>query len=311
MKGLRNLISVVTVIILTIMGIYAVCIFNASHFLTEKNLTKTAKKMNLMEILSDDGKVTAGGVNTSPMEQIYGMADTAHISREHVDAMMKSDVVKEFAGDYLSNVATYITTGEEKNITGSQLVELVRNNIDTIATESNLNLDATAKQNIVRGVEQYANQIVTLVPSPKQVTESIDEDQLKGIQSLLSKDSKQKLVFGIIGLTALLILLQFSWWKWLSWSSISVVITGAVSCILGLITTPMIEGLLVDHNEVILLSLLNRFTEALAKNFYLIGGVLLLVAFIEISIYVNIRHHMKQKEANKARESLQEQSSLQ
>lgn len=308
MKGFRNFISLLIVIVLTIMGIYTVCIFNASNFLTEKNLTKTVKKVNLVEVLSEDTKTINGNASLSTMDQIYDMANNVSISKEHVDAVINSDAMKEFAGDYLTNVATYITTGEEKNISGTELTEIVRNNIDTISNETGINLNDSMKQNVVNGVERYANEIVTLIPSPKVVTESLDDNQLKAIQNLFHNDVKSKLLWGLGGLTLLLILVQFSWWKWLSWHSISIAITGALSCILGLIATPMIDGLLLDHNEVVLLNLLHHFTDALSKNFYIIGGILLLIAFIQISIYVNVRHHLKQKEVNRAKESLKEQS---
>lgn len=308
MKGLRNFISLLVVIALTIVGIYTVCIFNASHFLTERSLTKTVKKVNLKEILSEDGKVTNGGVSDSTMDKIYNMADTMNISKEQVDLLVESSAVKEFAGNYLSNVAVYLTNGEEKNITGIELTEIIKNNIDRIAAENHF--DENVKQNVVTGVERYANDIVTLIPSPKVITESIDTEQLKGIQALFSEKTKTNLIYSIIGLTLLLILLQFSWWKWLSWVSVSVAITGLVSGILGLIASPMIEGLLLDHNDVMLLSLLNHFTSALAINFYIIGGILIIISFIMISIYVNTKHHLKQKEAEEAKNKLQLQSEM-
>lgn len=308
MKKFRNFISLLIVIILIFMGIYTVCIFNASNFLTEQNLTKTVKRVNLVELLSEDTKTINGNATISTMDRIYDMANNVSISKEHVDAVINSDAMKEFAGNYLTNVATYITTGEEKNISGTELTEIVRNNINTISTQTGMNLNDSMKQNVVNGVERYADEIVTLIPSPKVVTEGLDENQLKGIQSLFHKDAKSKLLWGLGGFTLLLILIQFSWWKWLSWHSISVAITGAVSCIFGIITTPMIDGLLLDYNEVVLLNLLHHFADALSKNFYMIGGVLLVIAFIEISIYVNVRHYLKQKEVNKAKESLQQQS---
>lgn len=310
MKGFRNFISLLVVIGISVIGIYTVCIFNASNFLNEKNITKTVKKVNLIDILSDDAQMTSDGPTASTMDKIYDMANNVSISKEHVDAVINSDAVKELVSNYINHVVTYITTGEEKNISGAELTELVRNNIDTISSQAELNLSDSMKQNVVNGVERYADDIVILIPSPKVVTDSIGDSKLAVIQNLFNNQVKINLLLSLVGLTLLLMLLQFSWWRWLPWGSVSAVVIGIVSCILGLVTPSMIEGLLTDHNEVTVLKLLNSFSDILSNNFYIIGCLLIFISFIMISIYVNVRHRFQQKEVNKAKESIQKQKEM-
>lgn len=304
MKKFQNFLSVLIVGIITILGIYTVCIFNVSNFLKEDSLKKAVEKLDLTEVLNNNGEKKDVDIQNSMMDRIYDMAESTNVPKEQVDLILHSEAMKEFASDYFVNIATYITTGVEKNMTGIELTEMVRNNIDVFSNQ----MDDSMKQAIISGVEQHADEIVTLLPSPKTVTENIDRNQLKEIRGLLGRNVKSKLLWGLGGLTLLLVFIQFSWWKWLSWHSAGVAITGITSCILGFIITPVINGLLLDYNEVKILSLLQHFTDILSRNFYMVGGVLLLVAFIEVSIFVNIRHYLKQKEVSRAKELLEEQS---
>lgn len=305
MKTLRNILSVMIVIGLVVLELYLIGMISTERFVSKQAITKVTEQLNLVEVMSEAPVTTGDGKQQTVLDEVYEVAEKANLDPSQVDAVLNSTIVKELAATYMHDVANYALKGTDHQMTGEEISAIVRDNIDVISKEAKL--DAPTSQRIVTTVMQHQDEFAALLPAPSKVFQVVDTSELEGLQQLFDQHTKIKVVIAIIALTLLLMLVRFSFYRWLPWSSVANVIAGAVACLMSLGITPMIAAVLSEKNQVLLLKILDTYAHVISQTFLICGLVLLVISFVEISIYSSLKYYLRQKEANDARQRLKEE----
>lgn len=283
-----KIIASILCVILFCVELTTFSIFAMGKFMTTKSIKESLKDVKVTDLLNQTEENISyniqkqAGNGSSPMNDIYQQAQNYGISSEDVDKIINSDTTKDLISEYLGSNAEFIMNGSEPlPLTGSEITKIFKENIDTISKEANINLTESQTENMISVLEKNADKLATTLPSSKQLTEKIDQNQLKTIRFMFSTTFKIILIVGAIILAGLIALLRKSWYRWAMWTGITTLIASISTMLGSLIVTPLFN-LIQDYIPSYLANLISGFIDVLGKQLLLVGFIGITLAIIQI-----------------------------
>lgn len=312
---MKKFISGILFIMVVISCVGLITIFSAGKFISEETLKNTVEKIDIPKALLNNNANSKNETNTNKivdeldkvvLADIYEIAAKGNVSKEKVDNVINSNAVKDFAAIYISKVANYITTGEENKITGKEITGVVKDNINSVATEAGINLDNNSKNAIISVVDTYSNDIATLIPSPKVLVSEKDKEVTNTVQVIFSNKTKYTLLT-ILGISSvLLILIQLKKYNWMKWLSLATMCSGSIVCLLAFISVSVINNFLQNESQFIL-NIANTFADELKMTLLIRGGIVIGISLVVLLIYEAIHRNIVSKELDQMASDIEEE----
>ena len=123
LNGLGVFGSIILTMILTVLIFLYVVILNVKFVVSEKGLSNSLKKVNIVETL----KSTEDGVM---WEDFLGLADSLNLTEEQFEQILSSDKVKEQVGSYIGEVISSSFNDKEATLTKERMEKFLNIAID-------------------------------------------------------------------------------------------------------------------------------------------------------------------------------------
>lgn len=312
---MKKLISSVLFIFVVISSVLLLAIYSTNKFISEDSLKNTVEKIDVSSVLlnSSDNSNSENGTNKiidsldkQVLDDVYLIAAKGNVTKDKVDSVINSNAVKDFTALYVNKIATYVTTGKENNITGEEITKVVKDNINSVATEAGLNLDDSSKNAIISVVDTYDNDIANLVPTPKSFTDKVNPNAINMVQKVFSSQTKIML-FTMLGISiALLVIIQFKKYRFMKWLSLAFMLSGIIVCILGSSLVPTLDMILENENRFIL-DIIKTFASDLKMTLFVRGGIVIGLSLIILLIYEAIHRKISNEELDNLAAEIEEE----
>lgn len=295
---MKKLISSILFILITISSVVLIGIYSTNRFISEDSLKTTVEKIDVASVILNEQMVTNIQNNDTGhqiLEEVYEIASHFNVSKEEVNYVINSNVIKDFASLYMSKFANYLTTGEESNITGEDIAKVVKDNIDTVANEAGAKLDDNSKNAIISVVDTYSHDIAVLIPAPKVITDGAPEEAISVIQKVFSSDTKI-ILFSVLGISIfLLVLVQFKKYRFMKWGSLAFMLSGVIICVFSLALIPTLSMAL-DTFDRFILDITSIIADDLKRTLLINGGIVIGISLVILLIYEKINRKLYDKE---------------
>ena len=137
--------------------------------------------------------VSSGGIPIGLLHQnVEDYLEAIHIPASTIEAVLNSDVTKEFVGKYLSGIFTYLLyQKEDVTITKDDVIQLVNENFSIISATlqaQGLTLSEEEKNQIDAYVSEYSDQVLEFFPTANQLIQKLTTQDVVLVNSITLSD---------------------------------------------------------------------------------------------------------------------------
>ena len=137
--------------------------------------------------------VSSGGIPVGLLHQnVEDYLEAIHIPASTIEAVLNSDVTKEFVGKYLSGIFTYLLyQKEDVTITKDDVIQLVNENFSIISATlqaQGLTLSEEEKNQIDAYVSEYSDQVLEFFPTANQLIQKLTTQDVVLVNSITLSD---------------------------------------------------------------------------------------------------------------------------
>jgi len=194
----------------------------------------------------------AGGVDIGDLGGIFG----DDISQETLDKILASNAAKELIQAYTDDLANAFTGADgQMQFNGEKIKSIVNDNIDEIvdilqeAVPELADMDAEElKSNILKAVDEGADEIVNTLPKPGDIKQQIVESNPAletALQILAQKDTIKLAIIGVIVvLSALIFVFRIPGLRGFRWLAVDLFVAGGINAFttIGLLVSKTAVG---------------------------------------------------------------------
>lgn len=264
---------------------------------------------DIQENIPESIPQSSGGV-AGILESYLG----APVTAEQVERVLSSNTVKEILTVYTGDL-TSVLTGQQKlsALDAQKMKTIVNNNMDEVVQiVKELKPDLTEKDvevlktEIVKAVEEKAEEILQVIPKPEEIKEMIIEQSPEIGVALKILEKKKLVKLALIGaivlLSALIFLCRLSGFRGLRWLAVDMFVGGGINVLLSLvllIETPVIVKMIPDSA---LTSVINNVLHAFDLALFERAAIILVAGGALLTAYIFIKKAQAKKAVVKAEE---------
>ena len=153
----------------------------------EEQMVRYLKNADLTFIMN-----SYDGMESELLQNVEDYLEAIHIPASTIEAVLNSDVTKEFVGKYLSSIFTYLLyQKEEVTITKDDVIQLVNENFSIISTTlqaQGLTLSEEEKNQIDAYVSEYSDQVLEFFPTANQLIQKLTTQDVVLVNSITLSD---------------------------------------------------------------------------------------------------------------------------
>jgi len=231
LNGLGVFGSIILTMILTVLIFLYVVILNVKFVVSEKGLSNSLKKVNIVETL----KSTEDGVM---WEDFLGLADSLNLTEEQFEQILSSDKVKEQVGSYIGEVISSSFNDKEATLTKERMEKFLNIAIDEYNKVSDIKINNADRDKIVSSFDEEMIANMNEEFSSINLTDTVAPEYVSYIEildNILFGNYTLIMLIAIIVIIGLIALLRFSYYKWMPYVKTSMVISGILMLIIGLL----------------------------------------------------------------------------
>ena len=153
----------------------------------EEQMVRYLKNADLTFIMN-----SYDGMESELLQNVEDYLEAIHIPASTIEAVLNSDVTKEFVGKYLSGIFTYLLyQKEDVTITKDDVIQLVNENFSIISTTlqaQGLTLSEEEKNQIDAYVSEYSDQVLEFFPTANQIIQKLTTQDVVLVNSITLSD---------------------------------------------------------------------------------------------------------------------------
>ena len=153
----------------------------------EEQMVRYLKNADLTFIMN-----SYDGMESELLQNVEDYLEAIHIPASTIEAVLNSDVTKEFVGKYLSGIFTYLLyQKEDVTITKDDVIQLVNENFSIISTTlqaQGLTLSEEEKNQIDAYVSEYSDQVLEFFPTANQLIQKLTTQDVVLVNSITLSD---------------------------------------------------------------------------------------------------------------------------
>lgn len=283
---MKNIVLIITNIILIISVIFLCIIINISTFFSAKNMSENLKKINMHNEIKKI-KNTSSNPKEQEISEIineaYNQAQSHNISKKLIDEIFNSKQIKSFIGLSIGSKTDYIINNKKiKEPTEKDLNKIIEQNIDIWIKNSNTKISESKKEVLIIRLKNASKSIIKSLPSNQIVSQKLNKRTQQKIHIIFSQKTKTILLLLIIILLTAIYKLQKEKIKTLFIISISFLISGLSIIGLSFLCDDIIIELISKYN---LSFLLRDINVILNHNIFISGITITITSIILLIIY--------------------------
>jgi len=282
--------------ILTIFALYVLFILgNISSFFSVDNIEKATSNIDIVHEIEKIQNSTATAGKKAEIADIintaYDEAESHGISKTLVDEIFNSKEVKEFLGKAVGSTADYAVNGNKtKQLTSEDFNKILDDNIDKWIKNTNTEISDSKKEVLVIRIKNASRGIINNLPNTKTIDESFDQDTLKQVRFIFSKEVKTALVVLIAISMIIIFFLKKKENKWLTYLGAIALITGLITIATSFVINDIVALSLNNYN---LTFMTNTFSTIFSHQILTTGIVTIIIAAIILTMYVILNRKVK------------------
>ena len=153
----------------------------------EEQMVRYLKNADLTFIMN-----SYDGMESELLQNVEDYLEAIHIPASTIEAVLNSDVTKEFVGKYLSGIFTYLLyQKEDVTITKDDVIQLVNKNFSIISATlqaQGLTLSEEEKNQIDAYVSEYSDQVLEFFPTANQLIQKLTTQDVVLVNSITLSD---------------------------------------------------------------------------------------------------------------------------
>ncbi len=153
----------------------------------EEQMVRYLKNADLTFIMN-----SYDGMESELLQNVEDYLEAIHIPASTIEAVLNSDVTKEFVGKYLSGIFTYLLyQKEDVTITKDDVIQLVNENFSIISATlqaQGLTLSEEEKNQIDAYVSEYSDQVLEFFPTANQLIQKLTTQDVVLVNSITLSD---------------------------------------------------------------------------------------------------------------------------
>ena len=222
--------SLLTIVLSFLIFIYVV-ILNIKFVVSEDGMSKTLKKIDVVETL----KLTEDGVM---WDDFKGLAEILNLSEEQFEQILNSDKVKELVGGYIGEVISSAFNNKEAILTKEKIEVFLNVAIDEYNKVGDTKISETERNKIVNSFDEEMLENINEEFSSMNLQETVASEYVKYVEladNILFGNYTLIILGIIIGIIVLIALFRFSYYKWMSYVKVSTIISAILMLFIGLL----------------------------------------------------------------------------
>ena len=153
----------------------------------EEQMVRYLKNADLTFIMN-----SYDGMESELLQNVEDYLEAIHIPASTIEAVLNSDITKEFVGKYLSGIFTYLLyQKEDVTITKDDVIQLVNENFSIISATlqaQGLTLSEEEKNQIDAYVSEYSDQVLEFFPTANQLIQKLTTQDVVLVNSITLSD---------------------------------------------------------------------------------------------------------------------------
>lgn len=281
--ALNQLVSVLISILLFLGCIITAVLFQASASLKTNYIQKSIQRMTITTT-EENGTVTSP-IFSDTIDEIYLAAEENNIPKEFIDSALNSTEVKNFFGTIIGDTIEQVVNGKAYDpITKQELDQLIEDNVDTFAQNSDQSLTKEQKEKFVSLAKSYSQKIIDSIPTSEQIINHLDVRVIENIQTISNNHLKNVCLLFTIAFAIVLIPLKWRHQKWLLFQAVPILCSSIVIIAIGCLLPGVSDIFLsAEYSLVILFS--NIIFSSISLSMIIIAGIMIGIGIIEIITY--------------------------
>lgn len=278
-KGL-DIVSKIVCVFISIILFFVICMYLSlslvPKIINKENVTNIVKEVDAKDILENN--------ETSVIDDLYEIADNSNIDRKVVNGIVNSKEFKELVGNYYGEIVdSLLYNGQMNDISSNQIISTVEDILDRSSSDLGYSITEEQRKIIMIQVEEKAPQIASFFPTYNQITEELNTQDIKAIQTVLGNDSKMILIVVIVVLFGIIALLRWSAYRFAIWTGTTTIVAGGFFVVIGLLGNSAILNLTTDQ----LSTTINSFLQTNVFNVIMNTGLMaVIIGIVQIIYYV-------------------------
>ena len=230
-NGLGVFGSIILAIVLSFTIFTYVIILNVKFAVSEKGMAKTFMKMDIVESI----KLTENG---TMWEDFMQLAEKLNLNEEQFEKILNSDKVKEEVGSYIGEALESTFNDKTIYLTEERIENFLNIAIDEYNEVSDTKISESERNNIIKSFDQEIITNINEAFGNINLKETIPNEYAEHIEfadNVLFGNFSLYLLIIIIFIIGLIALLRFSYYKWMPYVMTSIIISGILIFIIGLL----------------------------------------------------------------------------
>lgn len=231
LNGLGVLGSIILTLVLTVLIFIYVVVLNVKSVVTEKGMSNTFKKINIVETLKTAEDETM-------WEDFMQLSDSLNLSEKQFEKILNSNKVKEQIGGYIGKVLSASLNDKEAKLTKKEMENFLNVAVDEYNKVSDTKINDSERKEILNSIDDEMIENMNEEFGSLNLLETVSPEAIEYVKladNLLFGNYTLILLVLIIFIIGLIALFRFSYYKWIPYVKTSIMISGILMLFIGLL----------------------------------------------------------------------------
>ena len=231
LNGLGVLGSIILTLVLTVLIFIYVVVLNVKSVVTEKGMSNTFKKINIVETLKTAEDETM-------WEDFMQLSDSLNLSEKQFEKILNSNKVKEQIGGYIGKVLSASLNDKEAKLTKKEMKNFLNVAVDEYNKVSDTKINDSERKEILNSIDDEMIENMNEEFGSLNLLETVSPEAIEYVKladNLLFGNYTLILFVLIILIIGLIALFRFSYYKWMPYVKTSIMISGILMLLIGLL----------------------------------------------------------------------------
>lgn len=231
LNGLGVLGSIILTLVLTVLIFIYVVVLNVKSVVTEKGMSNTFKKINVVETLKTAEDETM-------WEDFMQLSDSLNLSEKQFEKILNSNKVKEQIGGYIGKVLSASLNDKEAKLTKKEMENFLNVAVDEYNKVSDTKINDSERKEILNSIDDEMIENMNEEFGSLNLLETVSPEAIEYVKladNLLFGNYTLILFVLIILIIGLIALFRFSYYKWIPYVKTSIMISGILMLLIGLL----------------------------------------------------------------------------
>ena len=231
LNGVGVLGSIILTLVLTVLIFIYVVVLNVKSVVTEKGMSNTFKKINIVETLKTAEDETM-------WEDFMQLSDSLNLSEKQFEKILNSNKVKEQIGGYIGKVLSASLNDKEAKLTKKEMKNFLNVAVDEYNKVSDTKINDSERKEILNSIDDEMIENMNEEFGSLNLLETVSPEAIEYVKladNLLFGNYTLILFVLIILIIGLIALFRFSYYKWIPYVKTSIMISGILMLLIGLL----------------------------------------------------------------------------